>query len=313
MRNLALTGELVKAIRLFQEAGIPVLTFKGPVLAMQLYQELGLRQFADVDILVPQTYLTRAKLCLAEAGFKPDHQLDVSQEAALTHFLHELGFRSTAGYKVELHWRLFERYFSLWPSSGVFERARAVRLFNLEIKTFANEDLLLYLCVHGTKHMWSQLSFVVDIAKLVCTQDLDWDEVFRRSRWQGSERMLLLGLGLVRRVLGVTLPNEVLAPASHNALITKLASWFEQCLQDDRLVSVFEGYIFQLRVRERLSDKCRYGLLSLLAPTPHDWAFLRLPRVFFPLYYFVRPIRLLVRYGQTLPRKPQDAPKDPAA
>ena len=54
-----------------------------------------------------------------------------------------------------------------------------------------------------------------------------------------------------------------------------------------------EKSIFQLRSRPRLWDKVR------LAATPNetDWALLPLPEPLYPLYYVLRPFRLLIKYG----------------
>src|SRR5690242_12240903 len=52
VRNLYLTRELVRILKAFVDEGIPVLPFKGPLLAQQAYGNLGLRVFADLDLLI---------------------------------------------------------------------------------------------------------------------------------------------------------------------------------------------------------------------------------------------------------------------
>ncbi|MEO7509414.1 MAG: hypothetical protein ABIZ95_19365, partial [Pyrinomonadaceae bacterium] len=58
---------------------------------------------------------------------------------------------------------------------------------------------------------------------------------------------------------------------------------------------------FRLRARERRRDRWQYLLLRSVTPTHQDLASVRLPRLLHPLYYFVRPIRLIGKKlrGQT--------------
>ncbi|HEY4953988.1 MAG TPA: nucleotidyltransferase family protein, partial [Gemmatimonadaceae bacterium] len=50
--NRRLTAELVRLMGLLKAAGVPAVTFKGPVLAAMAYGSIELRQFSDLDILV---------------------------------------------------------------------------------------------------------------------------------------------------------------------------------------------------------------------------------------------------------------------
>ena len=64
--NLRLTVELLKLSRLFEQRSIPMLSFKGAVLAQAAYGNLGLRQFVDIDILVPEADVARASELLVD-------------------------------------------------------------------------------------------------------------------------------------------------------------------------------------------------------------------------------------------------------
>jgi hypothetical protein len=55
-----------------------------------------------------------------------------------------------------------------------------------------------------------------------------------------------------------------------------------------------------VKMRERLHDKVRYGVRSVTTHTVRDWMALPLPRALFPLYYVLRPIRLVGKYGGRL-------------
>ncbi len=58
-RNMKLTRELLFIIDNFDAKGIPIMPFKGPVLAEQVYGDIALRSFVDLDLLVPEHEYTR--------------------------------------------------------------------------------------------------------------------------------------------------------------------------------------------------------------------------------------------------------------
>jgi hypothetical protein len=68
-RNLLLTAELLKILDLFNKEGIPAVPFKGPVLAAQLYEDAALREFNDIDILVPRQNTFKALRRLQSLGY----------------------------------------------------------------------------------------------------------------------------------------------------------------------------------------------------------------------------------------------------
>ena len=63
LRNLGLSGELVRVLRLFAEHGIAALPFKGPTLAQFAYGDPALREFGDLDLLLRPRDVPRTSRC----------------------------------------------------------------------------------------------------------------------------------------------------------------------------------------------------------------------------------------------------------
>src|SRR5580693_9004132 len=53
-RNLALTAELFRVLEALESHGVCATPYKGPVLAAQVYGDAAMRQFSDLDIIIPQ-------------------------------------------------------------------------------------------------------------------------------------------------------------------------------------------------------------------------------------------------------------------
>jgi putative nucleotidyltransferase-like protein len=299
--NILLTHELQKLLTLFAEHDIQAVPYKGPVLALQLYGNVALRQFSDLDILVHPRDVLRARDLLIAEGYAQLPPLTEGQQAVLLRTQCNLPFtRERNRMIVELHWTVsaptFARPFEV---DDFWSRLLDGRLETMSIKVPANEDLLFALCIHGSKHLWERLAWICDIAGLVATQtELNWEELMRCARATGNERMLFLGLRLAADLLEAPLPKQVEAALNADASVAALAGDVVRDLFTPTLTRTgMSGYFrFQLRARRRIRDKLNY-LRFTFTPNEEDLVRLNLPAGLSFIYYLVRPVRLVVTGG----------------
>ncbi|MBE9125528.1 MULTISPECIES: nucleotidyltransferase family protein [unclassified Coleofasciculus] len=313
IRNLHLSKELLKLLDLFAAHNIPVLCFKGPVLAASIYGDLSLRQFSDIDILVSESNILEARDLLvsqnAKMRFHVIEPTEGEEEAFIqSRTVHQ--FVREAAYEfeynqgkviVELHWEVIPKYFCFpLKVKHLREHLESVSILDRTVPNLAPEDSLLLLCGHGTKDCWDKLARVCDIAELLRSYpQLDWGRVLKQARQRGGERILLHGLLLAHNLLGATLPEQVWQRIQCDPKIAAIASQAQEwlfCPIDERPGRV-EQFFFHLRTKERLRDKVGFALSLALTPTPSDWALF--PRSAFPsvYYYLLRPLRMLVNWG----------------
>ena len=307
-RNFVLSGELLRCLDVLGAHGIPAVPYRGPVLAASLYGDLALRQFVDLDVLLHKKDVLRARDLLMSLGYRPEFKLNSAQEAAYLRAQSEHKvMRDEGAVIVELHWQIAERYFSfpLDPAS-LSGRLEPISLAGREVWTFSPEDLLLILCVHGTKHLWERLAWMCDVGKLISTSEaLDWHWVVEQAKALRSERMLLLGLCLAEELLGSSLPDAIRQKMRGDPSVASLAAQVRAWLWCDATERPgnLDRCRFHLRARERIGDRLRYAWRLAVTTTPGDWAAVRLPSPLFPLYYLLRPVRLLGEYGPELVRR----------
>jgi hypothetical protein len=299
-RNLYLTGELERIITEFKASGVEVLPYKGPALAAAAYGQISLRRFVDLDILVSKGDVPRAKGLLLARGFRPTLRLSPSQERLLLRTQHNLPFARDGGrLLVELHWEIASKQFA--PASfgeGFGEGRERVRLLNLEVESLSPEDLLLSLCVHGTKHLWERLAWICDIAELVRARpQLDWRKLSERARKLRAERMLHLGLRLALDLLDAPLPAEFRSRVESDRAAGRLAARVAERLfegEEYRPAGLVRNMGFNLGARRDWRDKARY-LRFIFTPTDGDLGAVRLPAALSFGYYLLRPFRLLLK------------------
>lgn len=307
-RNLFLTGELLRLLDLFEARGIPVVPYKGPTLAASVYGNVALRQFYDLDILVQKQDVPRAKELLVTSGYRPEYQLTGAQEAAFLRYECEHSLTRDDGASiVELHWEINPKHLSFpLDTEGLWERLEPIELGGKSVPTFSPEDLLLILCVHGSKHRWERLAWIRDVAGLIeAHQGMEWERVTRQANALGGSRMLSLGLLLARDLLGARLPERISQRAQADPVVGALAADVRERLlwEADGLPGIFEESMFhpfRLRMRERLRDRVLYCVHTAVTPTVADWELLSLPPLLSPLYYVLRPVRLAGKYGRRM-------------
>lgn len=298
-RSLVLTAELMRLLDGFAGQGIPTLPYKGPALAQQLYGDVAMRSFSDLDLLVRIGDVQGATDVLQTLGYAADPPVPPARRPAHLALASEQMFRRVAGAAlVELQWRIAPAYFSVdFDWDRFWHTAVRVSLGERHVPTLAPETLLLVLAVHGAKHKWASLVWIADIAQLLRKHsDLDWDSVLRTARSLGIQRLLFLALALAERVLAVRPPAAVGRQVASDATLPWLYRGVAHHLASEvRGVPTLADHWFSLRGRERWRDRFRYVGRLALTPNPQDWALLPLPSALSPLYFCIRPLRLLGR------------------
>jgi hypothetical protein len=301
-RTLLLTLELCKILDLFDSRGISAIPYKGPTLAVSAYGNLALRYFDDLDILIHPRDILQIKNVLVSQGYQPQFPLDSIKEATFFHPRFEHTFARREGpFMIDVHWATVPLYLSFSQDlEHLSNYLEPVMLEGKTILTFSPEDLLLILCTHNSKHGWERLSWICDIAELISAhQKIDWNRVLEQAVTLNGTRMLLLGLFLANRLLGVTLPEEISLRVRTDPLVKSLAEQVcKRLFQYTPIQSgMLETNLFYLRAMESLKDRMQYCFDLVMTPTVLERSLLPLPGPLFPFYYLLRPIRLLGKYG----------------
>src|SRR5688572_86237 len=133
-RNRQLARELARLHRAAAGAGIRLLSFKGPVLAVTLYGDLALRQFGDLDLLVDRASSPRMEELLAGLGYRctRDFGFEVSFVNGATRIA------------VDLHRAIGPDNFPVSVSfEGLWERREKVTLEGGYAETLSTPDVLI--------------------------------------------------------------------------------------------------------------------------------------------------------------------------
>jgi hypothetical protein len=303
-RNLVFTAKLLELLDAFAREGVAVVAVKGPVLAEMLYADPVLRPFSDLDLLVRKQDVAAALRILTGAGYRLGAHLARLSVRGLLRLEFEVLLQQGPMPPVDLQWEIGLGDYPfcydpelLWSSLG------RVRMAGREVAGLSLESLLLFLCVHGAKHLWSRLHWLGDLARLAALQP-DWEAALRLAAQAGCERPVLLGLLLAHQVAAAAVPEPILQRAGEVEAVRRLADQVVARLQrippeDPDGVELTE---FNARLAEQRWKKMWHYAGMLRAPTDEELKLVALPEGLFFLYYPLRAVRLAVKYGARLVR-----------
>jgi Uncharacterised nucleotidyltransferase len=290
-KNLLLAGELLRLLRSFNENDVPVVAFKGPILAEAVYGDLSLREFCDLDLLIRVQDLTKAEDILLACGYTAQFP-DRDYRTAFLSYQGQYAFRREQS-DVDLHWQ-FSGDGVVFPlrAAEVWPRLIEETVAGRTVPSLAHDDLALFLAAHGTKEGWRSLLWLCDFAEFLRRhQDLDWIAILERAARSHSSRQLLLAIELAATLLDAPAPAELLEKARSSSAVQSLA----RRARGRMLLRAPQGS-WEFRFGLNTHDKFLHRLLPIKAllttRTVGDHQTMPLPKPLWGLYYLTRPFRL---------------------
>jgi hypothetical protein len=303
IQNLKMTSELLRLLRILDEQGIQAIPFKGPALAQQLYGDILIRMFSDLDLFIHERDVLEAKEILLKEGYIPEIQISPIQEKAYLDSESEYIFiHKSNGTRIDLHWRLISPCYSIgFDHKELWSRIRTSTLEGQIILSLPPEELLIALSIHGVRHyaIGGGLKQICDISRLIeQNKGIDWNIITWYTNRFRIERILLLNLKLAMDIQGIDLPPEILKKIDADQNVKYIAlkvskNFFEPM---PTYSSLRDQLFFWFYAREYILDGFRGIMLISFKPNATTRSFLALPDLLRPLYYLIHPIRLILQH-----------------
>jgi hypothetical protein len=282
------------------------------VLTAAVYGELGRRSFADLDLLVAPEDVSAVTTVLQEEGYELTESVPRRDDSVLfggpgtPPLLVEYPLqRPTDGIRTEIRWQIGQFTRPFGAEFGTLWRNREqVAVGGQPLDGLSSIDRLLVLAHHGTKHLWTQLKWVCDIAAWVRENStVSWSRVFDRAEQYGVERSVLVALALTEALLQYDLPSAVETRLRSDARATALASeavdrYGSRVTDPTPPIPTDLSTWDRTWYNARAADSARAAFTVLwrsyfqtVAPGRKDYNVVPLPPALYPVYYLVRPVR----------------------
>jgi hypothetical protein len=284
IHNTFLSEELGNVVHQCKKQGIPILTLKGPVLAKVAYGDISLRQYVDLDILIPGSRFSEVDRLLQEMGYgyagEYQHIRGWRKQLAL-YLSGQWPFTRRRGpFTIDVHTRIMPPGYAFSSDfQEYWKRSDSVRLKKgVRVQVFGPEDTVLILAHHGTKNQWRALKHVVDLAEYIHSgPDIDWDVLVDRARAMNGSRALKLALIMVRDVMSASLPVDVHEWAKNEEDVCEVAvrmkGYLRKRYQNSDL-SYRKRVLLQLATKDTRYAQLRYIAHSIMH---HVWSSLLSP------------------------------------
>jgi len=250
-RQLLTRAKLEPLVKHLHEAEIDFLVFKGIALQDPFYRGCG-RTYGDVDLICQPDDLPRACIALESIGYRLKPNTAASSHGAI--FVEDLGV------EIDLHTRFVEPYICESPSfTEVFARRRS--LPSLGCYTLDNIDHLLVLLLHGFKHHWCRLQWILDVALVQRTlEPSDLDVLEKRAGEIRAQSIVRVGLSLAATLFSPEIrPQHTIC--QNTGVVGSLCSAYQKRLFQEIPDTVWvkaRNSILHLRALEGLVSRVRY-------------------------------------------------------
>lgn len=297
-RNFFLAAELAKLLRAFADAGIRVVSLKGPLLAETVYGSLALRRISDLDLLCDDADRSRGLAVLRAQGFREADlcpSADSRSRARIGRGPKDVTvFDPTNTYRVELHRALrADRGRFRYDLDLIADGLGETRFRNAPVWAMCPEDLLVYLCMHGAIHTWERIEWLCGVAELLRSGMVrDWIRVESFARRLNEVRRLRAGLQTAHALLGAPAPESLLE--SDRGTRRAVHTVVKRLATNRAKPRPTEAFAYMIRTDDRWSHRVQRCTNALLEPGVADVRMLSLPGALWPMYRVLRPMRLAV-------------------
>lgn len=303
--NLALVGTYLQYHSLLQKNNIESVTFKGPALALSLYDDLLLREFSDVDVLVSRADARAAQALLLDSGYKPSPEREppLSRDFVQSDVFFELEYEHTFTKEtptgvIDLHWQIQPHHVLPLDFDVVQKHVESITIERRAVQTLTSNLSIIVLAAHASKHYWTRLLWVCDIAEMAENStklNLDWSVVQKLSDDLGVTPMVVLALNLANQIFGSPMPAfaENGMTAELRILMREVIDKFEALSAQDEPGMRFMSWKFCTQLISSISGKTRYIATEVFHPTVADYVRLPLPLPLYKAYYLLHPSWLL--------------------
>ena len=207
INHLKLKADFLKLWDILQQHNFKISVYKGHYLIDAIYNEKNIRTSTDIDILIEEKDLWKIKNLLLSLGYTlvyPEYDLPEHKASLFKKIENEIAFYTPNGCAVDLHFKLFKNPYILktkhWETFVTVHEGRKMEVLPLP-KIFA------YLIVHGKKHDWNRLKWLLDIVQFYnIFKEEDWNLVDEIIKENDLEYMFYETLQLCEVLLGAKIP-----------------------------------------------------------------------------------------------------------
>ncbi|MCK5028329.1 MAG: nucleotidyltransferase family protein [Bacteroidales bacterium] len=293
----------IHAIRIFQEfkeKSIPHIFFKGPLLSLELYNDIGYRNFGDIDVLVEKKDAEKAKNLLEDLGFTciyPKIKLTEKQKEVNYSISHHYQFKHPVQtIHIELHWNITnpKTFFGI-ESKDIISNSINLKVSNYELPYISKIENIVFQAAHGSIHQWYRLFWIKDFSKLLTiVHSEDLKKAYDLSKKLKLQNCFIQACLLSNLLYKTEVPDFENFKIKKNLNKIPLSSITGKDLSKQGLKGKIKFVLYRIRLKPDFNYY--FELIYRLRTHLSDWELIKLPKNLFFLYYALRPFLLIYKF-----------------
>jgi hypothetical protein len=293
--NMLMTNELINIFKIFESNKIEVIPFKGPTLSYIVYNNITFRQYVDLDIMINESHdKLEIVNILKNLGYKLDN--DLNKNTNLNSLDVVSLYNVDKGILLELHWKLLSVNYAINMNKiKLFEEFIYMEINGYKLKTFNLEFLLVYLCVHASKHFFERISWINDIHLLITNKTLNWGKVYHYVKTLDIERIVHTAIYISYLTFKTKIPNEINLTISNDYKSKKIAKKILS-LENKSEKLTFKSLLLLLDQRNGVLKKIELVIKLFFYPKETDFQKFNIPKYMNSMFIVIRPFRLILKY-----------------
>ncbi|PLX18271.1 MAG: hypothetical protein C0597_06320 [Marinilabiliales bacterium] len=293
----------IHAIRIhqqFKENKIEHCLFKGPLLSLHLYNDIGYRNFKDIDVLVNKADAEKAKEIIEELNFNciyPKINFSKKQQKVNYSISHHYHFvHSIQKINVELHWNMTNpKSFLGIETNDILINKQNLKVSTYELPYISKIENLVFQAAHGSIHQWYRLFWLKDFSVLLLkSSQEELQSAYELSKKLKLDKSFIQACKLSGLMYNVKELSIFDCNIKSGLLKTPLNSISTTDLGQKGIAGKLKFVFYRLRLKRNF--KYYLNLIFRLRTHLTDWEIIRLNDSFFFLYYFLRPFLLVYKF-----------------
>ena len=299
-KSLNFAIHIIRINQKFNEQNIAHCFFKGALFSLELYSDVGFRNFKDLDVLVAQKDVEQARAIIEQLDFQciyPGINLTEKQKKInykLSHHYHFI--HPSQGVEIELHWNITNprSYFGK-NTEHIIADSRHMMVSSYPVPYISAIDNLVFQAAHGSIHQWYRLFWLKDFSVLLNrTSSEDFKKAVEVSKTLKLSRSFRQACFLSSLIYRTGLTNIPLKQPSVYLMKVPLKSISTTDLSQQGIKGKLKLVYYRLKLKPGLTY--HFNLLYRLRTHLTDWEIIRINDNFFFLYYLLRPFLLLYKF-----------------
>jgi hypothetical protein len=299
--SLQHTNALFEINKLFNDKQIPLIHLKGPSLSFRIYQDFTKRCYVDLDLLIQEKDINEAISILKNLNYQikgPYFHTPKQKEIFLRYFHHITFHHPDTNCFVELHWKLAaSRFISKTFQKEVWSSTKTLHFGTNKLTVLNEIDEFIYLCIHGSRHHFNRLNWLVDVINYIKLHDYQFlDEILVKAKQYKLSTYVFHALYLLNEF-----DPEFLIPQQKKDLKSiKLCRFSIKQLKNIQTKNLITNFILFYK-----SIYILHGLKGVFIEMktrsfkPDNWNFFYFPdQVFFLNQFFSRPIWFIRKFAK---------------